>query len=58
MNYRKPLAALIAVAIALLGVFSGQKWLTVLALALWGIAMLVFGLGKRPRRGPPPPESL
>jgi hypothetical protein len=39
--------ALVAVAIALTGVFTGLKWLTVAALVVWLVAMVVFGTGKR-----------
>ena len=39
--------AAIAVALALTGVISGLKWLTVLALVVWIVAMMVFGTGKR-----------
>lgn len=39
--------AALAVAIALTGVFIGLKWLTVVALILWIVAMVVFGTGRR-----------
>jgi type IV secretory pathway VirB3-like protein len=51
MDYRKAVAALVAVAIALVGVFTGMRWLTVVALVLWVVAMLVFGFGDRNRPG-------
>ena len=41
------MAALVAVAVALTGVVTGLKWLTVAALGLWIAAMLYFGTGKR-----------
>ena len=44
---QKFLAALVAIAVALTGVLTGLKWLTVTALVLWLAAMLYFGVGKR-----------
>lgn len=39
--------ALIAVAVAVTGVLTGLKWLTVAALVIWIVAMMAFGAGKR-----------
>jgi len=38
--------AIVAVAVAMTGVFTGLKWLTVAALGIWITAMLVLGRGK------------
>ncbi|MGA7306771.1 MAG: hypothetical protein WBW88_18000 [Rhodothermales bacterium] len=46
-NTHKPWFAAIAVAVALTGVVMGLKWLTVIALGLWVVAMIVFGRGRR-----------
>ena len=43
----KILAALVAVAIALTGAFTGLNWLSLIALLLWFAAMYIFGRGKR-----------
>lgn len=47
LNPHKAWLAAIAVALALTGVITGLKWLTVVALGVWIIAMAVFGIGKR-----------
>ena len=47
LNPHKTWIAIVAVAVALTGVFIGLKWLTVAALGIWIAAMLVFGRGKR-----------
>jgi hypothetical protein len=44
---QKVLAAAVAVILALTGMVTGLKWLTILALLLWIAAMLYFGLGSR-----------
>ena len=41
------MAAAVSIAVALTGIISGLKWLTVAALVLWIAAMLYFGTGKR-----------
>jgi hypothetical protein len=38
--------AIVAVAVALTGVLTGLKWMTVAALGIWIAAILVFGRGK------------
>ncbi len=49
MMSHKAWFAVLAIGIALTGVFSGLKWLTLVALAVWITAMLIFGTGKRSR---------
>jgi len=39
--------AIVAVAVAITGIVTGLKWLTVAALGIWIAAILVFGRGKR-----------
>jgi hypothetical protein len=43
----KILAAVVAVAMALTGVLTEMRWLTVVALVFWVVAMLYYGLGQR-----------
>jgi hypothetical protein len=51
MISQKTWFAVIAVALALTGVFTGLKWLTVVALVVWVAAMVIFGTGKRHVKG-------
>lgn len=43
----KLLAAAIAVGLTLLGLTSGIRWLTVVALAFWIVALMLLGSGRR-----------
>jgi hypothetical protein len=47
LNSQKAWFAIVAVAVALTGVITGLKWLTIAALGIWIAAMLLFGRGNR-----------
>ena len=57
MLNERMVAAGIAVLIALLGIVTGLKWLTVAAFVLWIVAMIILGTGNRQsKRHEPPPD--
>lgn len=41
------MAAAVSVAVALTGIISGVRWLTVIALLMWVAAMAYYGFGNR-----------
>ncbi len=47
---KKLLAAIIAVAISLVGIVLEMRWLTVVALVVWAVAVTMLGPGKRGER--------
>jgi len=53
----KAWAAGLAAIIALIGVVADLKWLTVIALVVWLLAMLYFGVGGRRIDQSEPPKS-
>ncbi len=43
----KVMAAVVAAAVAIIGIATGLKWLTLVALVLWFAAVYIFGRGNR-----------
>jgi len=41
------MAAVVAAAVAIIGIATGLKWLTLVALVLWFAAVYIFGRGNR-----------